>query len=120
MSSQCAQHTLIAVLVILRRVSDRRSRFEALPWSHGRVSRHLYTRGRRGKAQVEGRRSHNIHKEDRKYQVGLLSYGPVCVCLLHSATGWLTMKAVLCAVRLDPCGGWSLSESGECPLKEFT
>lgn len=22
------------------------------------------------------------------------------------------MKAVLCAVRLDPCGGWSLSESG--------
>lgn len=26
------------------------------------------------------------------------------------------MKVVLCAVRLDPCGGWSLSESGDRPL----
>lgn len=25
------------------------------------------------------------------------------------------MKVVLYAVRLGPCGGWSLSESGDCP-----
>lgn len=35
----------------------------------------------------------------------------------HSATGWLIMKAVLCAVRLDPCGGWNPSESGDYLLK---
>ena len=32
---------------------------------------------------------------------------------VFSATGWLTMKVALCAARLDPSGGWSLSESGD-------
>lgn len=51
--------------------------------------------------------------------VHLMSCDWACLCP-DTATGWLTMKEALCAVRLGPCGGWSLSGSGDSPVKTFT
>lgn len=100
-----------AVCVPPFRVSDRRSRHQAVPWPHGRVSGHCYPRRRRGKAQVRGSRA---GLSSKKRPLNLIQCD--CLCLSpDSVTGWLTMKVVLYAVRLGPCGGWSLSESGDCP-----
>lgn len=106
-------YTLTVVCVPPLRFSDRRSCSQAVPWPHGRVSGHRYTRGRGGKAQVRRKQSRS------KQQNALLISHHMTVCVPASATGWLTMKAVLCAVRLDPCGGWNLSESGDCPSRHL-
>lgn len=62
-----------------------------------------------------GKRKQSIVCAAKKRPLNLIQHH--CLCLSpDSVTGWLTMKVVLYAVRLGPCGGWSLSESGDCFL----
>lgn len=58
----------------------------------------------------EGNRTRTrIVSEQSKHLVDVIA----CDWMRLSAAGWLTTKEVLCAVRPVPCGGWSLSESGD-------
>lgn len=100
----CSTYTLTAVLFPCCRFPDRRSRSEAVPRPHGRVSRHCYARGRRGEAQVRGTRVDQSRNEKQMNPMLMQRHMTWC----DSGAGWLTMKAAPCAVKPDPCGGWSL------------